>query len=140
MALLAVAFAITPSLSFVPEAEFARTHVDASVSICYVVDVEHNCLHRPNRESMVALGGALDWHPLHRAPLRPHVAAGIARVWSGSSPSAGESSSFYAPQVTAGLTAGRWPEWSVDVRVRRLDRWGSMPTSSQGALLVGFTF
>ena len=139
-ALLAVELPVSRSLSLVPEAEHSRTHVLSNISTCYFVDVAGNCLHRTHSESLVALGGSLDWHPLRGTLLRPHVAAGVARVWSGSGPNAGESASFLAPQANAGLTLGRSPALSIDLRVRRLDRWGRLPASGQGALLVGLSF
>lgn len=136
-ALIAVSLPTFASFAFVPEAEFSQTHVDANISICHFIDTAGNCFHRTGAERMYSLGSAVDWHPFAKAPVRPHVAAGVARMWAGSTRNAGASSSFFAPHVVAGLNFGRKPALSVDLRVRRLDRWGSLRPSGQGALLVG---
>lgn len=136
---IGVARSILPSLSIVPELEFSRSEVIASVSVCYFVDDANRCLHRASAERALALGTSLDWHPIAGA-IRPHVAAGVSRVWTSSGPNAGEASSFYAPQVAAGIALGRTPAITIDLRMRQLDRWGPKSTSGQGALLFGLGY
>jgi len=136
---IGVARSILPSLSIVPELEFSRAEVVASVSVCYFVDDANRCFHRTSAERALALGGSLDWHPIAGA-IRPHVAAGVSRVWTNSGPNAGEASSFYAPQMAAGIALGRTPAITIDLRLRQLDRWGPNSTSGQGALLFVLGF
>lgn len=117
-------------------------HVTAHdrVSVCYSVGPDGACLHRPAQESTMALSALLDLAGTRSAALRPHVGVGVAAIRSLAPDNAGEQRQYLAGQVQGGLAWGDRPGWELDLRLRRLARWGHLPRHDQGALLPGVTF
>lgn len=117
-------------------------HVTAhdDISVCYSVGPDGTCLHRPGQESTMALSALLDIATTRPAGLRPHLGAGVAAVRSLAPANRGEQRQFLAGQIQAGLAWGDRPGWELDLRLRRLARWGHLPRHAQGALLLGVTF
>ncbi len=129
---------VTRVLGVSASLELARTHITSGISICYVIDEDHNCLKRPDSESVLTPILSL-YLIAPNGRLRPyvHTGGGVGHSLADSNP--GERRHFFVPQGGIGLlfhtTMGTW---TVHAHWRRLDRWPGLDAGHQVALSLGF--
>jgi hypothetical protein len=135
---LALPVDLTRFLGVTASFDLTRTHLTSGITICYVIDPDHNCLRRHANESVLTSVLAL-YLVTPGGRLRPfiHAGGGISHSLAADNP--GERRDFFVPQGGLGLLVGTAVgTWALQAHWRQLDRWFDLRSGHQIALALGF--